>query len=207
MGKSNTIKEQTFWDSDITPLQFFHEKIIEAQEKQHLKLSENVEFYLVNLLCDYIRYNDASSTDNCLALTLKKALESSYGEKICLYKKLADTALYFSGFFQEYFNNKSFDIKYYVNMGESAYGELSSLMQGNSSYNKTMSQIYKEMSQSFLASVDILLHVSEQTYQQDNVRNTLSIYDAWLNTASEKLHKELMKRGITPVKTSTKKVQ
>lgn len=207
MGKNNIAKESSLWTSDITPTQFFHEKVLEAQEKQHLKLSENVEFYLVNLLCDYVHSNNSSSEDDCLALTLKKALESSYGEKICLYKKLADNALYFSGFFQEYFNNKSFDIRYYVTMGESAYGELSSLMRGKATYNNTMSQIYKEMSKNFLHAVDILLHISEQTSHQDNIRSTLSIYDAWLNTASSKLQKELFERGITPLKVSTKKVQ
>lgn len=207
MSKENSTKEQALWTSNLTPTQFFHEKVVEAQEKQHLKLSENVEFYLVNLLCDYVRSNNTNSTDDCLALTLKKALESSYEEKVCLYKKLADNALYFSGFFQEYFNNKSFNIKYYVTMGESAYGELSCLMRGKSSYRSTMSQIYKEMSKNFLHAVDVLLHISEQTSQQDNVRSTLSIYDAWLNTESTKLHKELFERGITPLKISTKKAQ
>ena len=207
MSKANMAKEIPLWTSDVTPTQFFHEKIVEAQEKQHLKLSENVEFYLVNLLCDYIRSSNTSAADDCLALTLKKALESPYSEKVFLYKKLADDALYYSGFFQEYFNNKSFDIRYYVTMGESAYGELSSLMRGKTTFNSTMSQIYKEMSKNFLCAVDILLHIAEETTQQGQIRNTLSIYDAWLNTNSSKLQKELFKRGISPLKVSTKKVQ
>ncbi|MES2615343.1 MAG: hypothetical protein V4591_08010 [Bdellovibrionota bacterium] len=207
MNKLNSTKELSLLASDINPTQFFHEKIVEAQEKQNLRLTENVEFYLVNLLCDYVRSNNSSAAEDCLALTLKKALESSYGEKICLYKKLADDALYFSGFFQEYFNNKSFDIRYYVTMGESAYGELSSLMRGKSSYNSTMSQIYKEMSKNFLSAVDILLHVSEKTSHQEDERSTLSLYDAWLNTNSAKLQKELFERGINPLKVSTQKVQ
>ncbi len=206
-NKANLAKDISLWTNEVSPTQFFHKKIVEAQEKQNLKLSENVEFYLVNLMCDYVQIKNTNTTDDCLALTLKKALESPYGEKVCLYKKLADSALYFSGFFQEYFNNKSFDIRYYVTMGESAYGELSSLMRGKSSYNSTMSQIYKEMSKSFLTSVDILLHISEETTHQDNIRSTLSIYDAWLNTASAKLQKELIDRGITPIKVSTRKVQ
>jgi tRNA(Ile)-lysidine synthase len=65
-----------------------------------------------------------------LALILKKALESPPAERVALYKKIADTSLYFSGFFQEYFNKKSFDIKYYVTMGESAYQELAHLLKG-----------------------------------------------------------------------------
>ena len=207
MSKENHVKDHGLWTSEVTPTQFFHEKIVEAQEKQHLKLSENVEFYLVNLLCDYVRSTENQASEDCLALILKKALESSHSEKIGLYKKLADNALYFSGFFQEYFNNKSFDIRYYVTMGESAYGELSNLMRGKASYNQTMSQIYKEMSKNFIPAVDVLLHVSEITSHQENIRSTLSVYDAWLNTSSKKLQKELIQRGIHPLKVSTKKVQ
>jgi hypothetical protein len=197
----------TLWMTGVNPTQFFHEMVVEAQERQRLKLTENVEFYIVNLLCGYLRTSDSEETEDCLALILKKALESSYVEKIALYKKLADTALYFSGFFQEYFNRKSFDIKYYVTMGESAYNELSSLLKGKNTYQATMSNIYYEMSQNFTIAVDILLDISEQTSNQGNERSILSIYDAWLNTESPKLEKELYSRGVNPIKVSTRKVQ
>jgi len=101
----------SIWTTDLSPQAFFHEKVQEAQSRQGIMLSENVEFYIVNLLCDYVRVDEGKLNDDCLALILKKALESPSGEQIFLYKKLADTALYFSGFFQEYFNNKCFDIK------------------------------------------------------------------------------------------------
>ncbi|APJ03092.1 hypothetical protein [Silvanigrella aquatica] len=195
------------WMTEVNPKQFFHEMVVEAQERQNLKLSENVEFYIVNLLCAYLRTAESDDNEDCLALILKKALESPFAEKIALYKKLADTSLYFSGFFQEYFNRKSFNIRYYVNMGESAYGELSNLLRGKSTYQSTMSRIYSEMSKSFLKAVDILLDISEQTSQQGNERTILSIYDAWLNTASPKLEKELYSRGVNPIKGSNRKVQ
>lgn len=195
------------WMTDVNPTKFFYEMVVEAQERQRLKLTENVEFYIVNLLCGYLRASDSEETEDCLALILKKALESPRIEKIALYKKLADTALYFSGFFQEYFNRKSFDIKYYVNMGESAYNELSNLLKGKNTYQATMSNIYYEMSRNFKIAVDILLDISEQTSNQGNERSILSIYDAWLHTASTKLEKELYSRGVNPIKVSTRKVQ
>ena len=197
----------TLWMTEVNPTQFFHEMVVEAQERQRLKLTENVEFYIVNLLCGYLRSSDTEETEDCLALILKKALESSFVEKVALYKKLADTALYFSGFFQEYFNRKSFDIRYYVTMGESAYNELSNLLKGKNTYNATMSTIYYEMSKNFTIAVDILLDISEQTSNQGNERSILSIYDAWLNTESPKLEKELYSRGVNPIKVSTRKVQ
>lgn len=198
----------SLWNLSPNPTLFFHEKIIDAQAQQNIKLTENVEFYLVNLLCEAIRVQDDSAQENgCLALILKKALESPHNEKVSLYKRLADTALYFSGFYQEYFNNKSFDIKYYINMGGSAYAELANLMRGKATFNATMSQIYKEMSDSFVISMDILLHVSEKTFTASPPRHLLSIYDAWLQTSSAKLEKDLYALGITPVPTPIRKVQ
>ena len=204
MGSKSDLS--TLWMTEVNPTQFFHEMVVEAQERQRLKLTENVEFYIVNLLCGYLRASDSDSNEDCLALILKKALESSHSEKIALYKKLADTALYFSGFFQEYFNRKSFDIRYYVTMGESAYNELSNLLKGKNTYQETMSTIYYEMSKNFTVAVDILLDISEQTTNQNNERTIVSLYDAWLNTASPKLEKELFHRGVNPIKVSTRKV-
>lgn len=196
--------EHTLWTSETSPAEFFHEKILVAQQKQNLKLTENVEFYLVNLLCHYVNNADHDSNADCLALTLKKALESPEHERIILYRKLADTALYFAGYFQEYFHNKTFDVGYYVNMGESAYGELASLMRGQSSYQKTMATIYQEMSKNFVYAVDVLLQVSEETNPQEHkLRSTLSVYEAWLHTASPKLQQELIRRGLHPIPART----
>lgn len=203
-NSSNGNSGVQLWTSDVTAAGFFHEKVVEAQERQKLKLSENVEFYVVNLLCEFVT-NSSSSDDDCLALILKRALESSPGEQITLFKRLGDTALYFSGFFQEYFNRKCFDVGYYVTMGESAYGQLASLMRKKST--ATLSEVYAEMSQQFTAAVDVLLDVSEHTAHATNPRTTLSIYDAWLHTASEKLQRDLRKRGIYPVKSSKKMIQ
>ncbi len=207
--RSNSAEAPNLWTTDIQPADFFRQKVLQAQERQNLKLTENVEFYLVNLLCDFMRLNDNQTQSDCLALILKQALESSPSEQIAIYKRLGDTALYFSGFFQEYFNRKTFDVKYYVMMGESAYGQLATLMRRKSTYEATMSTIFSEMSKSFPQAVDVLMDVSEHTQQksQASARSTLSIYDAWLSTASQKLEKELHNRGINPVKVAKKTVQ
>lgn len=209
MSRTASNTAQTLWTEDVNPTSFFHERVVEAQERQKLKLSENVEFYLVNLLCEFVRPRQETLTSqdgDCLALILKRALESPHGEQVLLFRRLGDTALYFSGFFQESFNNKCFDVSYYISMGENAYGQLSSLMRKKSSYESTMSEIYKDMSRNFGKAVDVLMDVSEHTAGQSAAekRNTLSIYDAWLSTASAKLERDLLARGIHPVKVSRK---
>jgi hypothetical protein len=196
------------WTTDANPARFFHEKIVDAQARQNLKLPENVEFYLVNLLCDYVRTRHserAEDTGDCLALILKKALESPTGEQVLLFKRLGDTALYFSGFFQEYFNSKCFDVGYYMSMGENAYGQLANIMRRKTSYEATMSEIYRDVSRNFGKAVDVLMDVSENTSgNQAQARSTLSLYDAWLSSASDHLQSELLKRGVHPVKVTKK---
>jgi hypothetical protein len=207
VSRSGTALASSLWTTEINPTQFFHQRVVEAQERQGVKLPEHVEFYVVNLLCDFVRTDPKTGEPegDCLALILKRALESPHGERVMLYKRLGDTALYFSGFFQECFNSKCFDVGYYMMMGENAYGELSSLMRRKSSYESTMSEIYRDVSKNFGKAVDVLMDVSEHTSgQASDKRNTLSVYDAWLSTASEKLERELLRRGIHPVKSSRK---
>ena len=206
MDDSNS-SQSPIWTTDISPQAFFRDKVVDAQSRQGIQLSENVEFYIVNLLCDYLRVDDSRVSDECLALILKRALESPHGEKILLYKKLADTALYFSGFFQEYFNRKCFDIKYYVMMGEGAYEQLAHLIRKRTASQSAISEIYEEMATNFEAAVDIITDVSENTAGFDTHRSTLSIYDAWLSTSSKKLARDLNNRGINPVRVSKKAVQ
>jgi hypothetical protein len=195
------------WTDDVNPTRFFHEKVVAAQERQKVKLPENAEFYVVNLLCEFVRppTNAEGEEGDCLALILKRALESPHGEQVLLFKRLGDTALYFSGFFQESFNNKCFDVSYYKMMGQNAYGQLSSLMRKRTSYESTMSEVFRDMNRSFGRAVDVLMDVSEHTAglgtQQ---RSTLSIYDAWLASASDKLERDLLARGVMPVKVSRK---
>ncbi len=206
MDGSNS-SQSSIWTTDLSPQAFFRDKVVDAQSRQGIQLTENVEFYIVNLLCDYLRVDDSRMSDECLALILKKALESPRGEQIFLYKKLADTALYFSGFFQEYFNRKCFDIKYYVTMGEGAYEQLAHLMKKRTASEAAMSEIYGEMASSFGTAVDIITDVSESTAGFESHRSTLSLYDAWLSTSSKKLARDLNKRGVNPVRVSKKAVQ
>jgi len=193
--------------SEIDLRAFFYEQVQAAQKNQNLKLNENVEFYVVNLLYEYATAFQFDDSHDCLALILQKAIESPFQERVILYKKIADTALYFSGYFQEFFNNKTFDIRYYIQMGSIAYAELSALMKRKDTYSITMSQIYQDMNLYFLQAVDVLLYVSEQTNPNASLqRSTLSIYEAWLQTDSAHLKKELYQRGIIPVRMGAKKV-
>ncbi len=204
MGDSRDVNSMstTVLADDINPEHFFREKVMDAQSRQNLKLPDNVEFYLVTLLCDYVKAKeDPTEHADCLALTLKKALEGSYGEKVLLFKHIGDTALYFSGFFKDSLNRKCYDLSYYAMMGESAYQQLAALMSSQSTYGRTMSEMYGELSGHFSPAVEVLMDVSEQTTGQDQSSgiDLLNVYSHWLATESDKLGRDLLEEGVIPV--------
>ena len=95
----------------ISPKEFFKEKVTQAISEQKSKIDKDVEYYVVNLLCNFIEADKIFAEDKDidflktpLALILKKAYESNDEKKLRIYKILGDTSLYTSGFFKDFFN-------------------------------------------------------------------------------------------------------
>ena len=197
----------------INPTEFFREKVTSAIGNQKLELNEEIEFYLVNLLCEFINPEKINSVldedilETPLALILKKALESpQQDEQIKLYKVLGDTSLYVSGYFQDFFNSKTYDIDYYITLGSSAYHNVSSLMRDGCSKGKQFPQIYHSLSHNFPKLVEVLAEVADLLGNSENA-NLLALYDRWTKNQSERLRKKLEESGIEPIPGNMKVAQ
>ena len=195
----------------INPREFFREKVSQALLNQKVNLSDEVEFYLVNLLCGFISPEKLKTTlgeldllDTPLAIMLKHALESPPSMQLKLYKLLGDTSLYISGYFQDYFNRKAFDLDYYVTLGSQAYSHVAGLVK--SPQQKQFRDIYLALSENFPLLVEVVAEVSEQSGLQDN-SDLLALYDRWSRSQSERLRKKLVDRGIDPVPSNTRDIQ
>ena len=95
----------------IEPKEFFRNLVSEAMANKNYPAQDEVEFYLVNLLCNFIEptkiktsHGDIDVLDTPLATLLKLALESDHEEQKVIFKALGDASLYISGYFQDYFN-------------------------------------------------------------------------------------------------------
>ena len=195
----------------INPTEFFREKVSSAIGNQKLELNEEIEFYLVNLLCDFINPEKINSVleeidilETPLALILKKALESpQQEEQIKLFKVLGDTSLYVSGYFQDFFNSKTYDIDYYITLGSSAYNNVSSLMRDGFNKGSQFPQIYHSLSYNFPMLVEVLAEVAELLGSSKNA-NLLALYDRWTKNQSERLRKKLEESGIEPIQVNMK---
>ena len=179
---------------------FFREEISGAREELNIELSDLTEFYLVNLLCEYSRRDNPVPTpgEEPLALIYKRALEAPLNQRLQILKNLGDLALYVSGFFADFVERSMVDLDYYVSMGGSAYSNLSDLV-GAKPRGETFAEVYLQLARKFTELVDLLTQIAERS--RGNVEGDaelLKLYDRWVRTKSERVHRLLLERGLIP---------
>jgi hypothetical protein len=176
-----------------TPAEYFKELVETAVARQRLQVGELTSYYLVNLLCGFVRF-EAGAGDfdgEPLALRLAQALESGGLEQRARLRTLGDLSLFVSGFFSDSLSRKSVDVDYYVSMGEYAYGSLSR------SERAAFALVFAELASKFSSFVDVLSDVSERSALTSNA-DLLRLYERWLRTGSRRDGQLLVERGIVP---------
>lgn len=190
----------------INPQDFFRDRVAEALANQRVSVRHPVESYVVNLLCDFIHLSpletasghQLSALDTPLALMLKEAREAPPSQRVRILKYLGDTSLYIAGFFQDYFNRKTYDVHYFSAVGASAYDNVAAIIR-NQHGDKHFASVYSDLSQHFQTLVEVLAEVSEAPDENRPI-DILAVYDRWNRTQSERLRRILSRFGIIPVK-------
>ena len=184
MERDPVLREQS-------PIEYFKELVETSLARQHVQARDLTEYYLVNLLCQYVRMNPADSDHGePLAVRLARALQSGGVEQRARLRSLGDFSLFTAGFFSDSFNRRHIDVDYYVSMGEYAYGSLSRA-------EDAFREVYAELSSKFIGFSDVLADVSERTALTSN-SDVLRMYEKWLRTGSTREGKRLIERGIVP---------
>jgi hypothetical protein len=176
-----------------TPAEYFKELVGSALARQHLHAADLTEYYLVNLLCQFIRPDarPGVADDQPLAVRLARALQSGGTEQRTRLRALGDFSLFMSGFFSDSFRHRTIDVDYYVSMGEYAYGSLSRRDED------AWSDVFGELAHKFVGFTDVLADVSERT-GLSSPADELRLYEKWLRTGSERDGQRLIQRGIVP---------
>jgi len=181
--------------------EYFRDMLLAAQQSQHVRVAESTEFYLVNLLSDFLSAENLFPVDGNggheaepLAFILKRAQESTGLERARELKKLGDVSLYISGFFGDSLSRKLVDTNYYASMGGGAYGTLSRLYQGAS-----VGQLYLELAEKFVRLVDLLAEVADRAAVGTN-KGILRLYERFMRTGSEQAGRLLSERGVVPMR-------
>lgn len=184
------------------PQDFFRELVTEALSNQHLRTKPETEFYLVNLLNQFIKTDrlyeqtqDGTFREEPLAFMVKEAIEEPKPQaQAALFRRIGDVSLYTAGFFQDSLNRKLVDVDYYIDIGHSAYSKVASRAEED-----IMRIIYQELAEKFAAFVDVLAAVSDKTTPKSE-KDLLRLYELWVRTGSDRAAKALQDAGIIPNK-------
>lgn len=193
----------------IQPEGFFHELVTNATVHYDIRIQPETEFYLVNLLKQFMtterlyqRDDKGSLKEEPLALMAKEAIEHPEPQgQARLFRNLGDVSLYTAGFFQESLNRKLVDVDYYIEMGEKAYHQVAVRTS-----EEILKNICSELAEKFATFVDVLAEVSDATTPRTE-KNLLRIYEVWVRTKSERAEKTLKEAGIIPNSTIKKNLQ
>jgi hypothetical protein len=184
----------------IKPAEFFREKLQEALARQNLHIHEELEFYLVTLLCNFICPNKISTIhgemdllDTPMALLLKTALESPAEHQYKLYKSIGDASLYMAGYFQDSFSEKTVSSQYFMDLGASAYLTVSTLSESKSGLPP---RVFRNLSAAFPDFVELVADVADSLLQ--DTQGLLATYSRWQKTHSKRLEKQLLASGLLP---------
>lgn len=184
--------------------EFFRERLKIALEKQKLSVSDEVEFYLVNILDHFSKSENLFTTtasgqmeDRPLALKLYDSVFSEQpNERFYHLKSLGDTALYRAGCFYDGLFNQAVDVDYYINMGGNAYSTLANLSTAMA-HTKNLSDVFAELSEQFAQLVDVL-NVTCGPETNSSNHDLLKLLDRYQKTGSKAAKDILEERGIRP---------
>ena len=180
---------------DYTPTEYFRELVESAMSRQNLRANELTSYYLVDLLCRFMRPDQripfSDDSGEPLALRLGKALDSGGLEQRARLRNLGDFSLFMTGFFSDSFNRRAVDVDYYVSMGEYAYGSLSRREAD------AFGEGFSELARKFVPFTDVLSAVSEESGIRSSV-DVLRLYEKWLRTGSARDGQRLADQGILP---------
>lgn len=184
------------------PEEFFRELVTSALKSQKVRARAETEFYLVNLLKQfmttenlYAQDADGTMKEEPLALMVKEAMEEQDAEaQRHMFRHVGDFSLYVAGFFGESLSRKMVDVGYYIGMGGAAYSQVAARVE-----EKVVRVMYGELSDRFGRFVDVIAEVSDKTSVTRTEADLLRMYDLYQNTKSARAARLLKEAGILPV--------
>ena len=149
--------------------------------------------YLVDLLLEQMRAPVPAGRARAGEPTLAEAwLTARLAEGALRLERLravGDRALFVAGFFGESLTRKVVGIDYYRDIGQAAYGDLSSWLARHGARG-----VYAELAERFADCLEVLAGVSERA-RSDGVSDVLHLYERWLATGSERVRARLARLG------------
>ncbi|MFK7822573.1 MAG: hypothetical protein AB8G05_00325 [Oligoflexales bacterium] len=191
---------------NLHPLEFFRSELRKSLKQTRTQLDPESETYLVNFLANkaYPHKHDSGTShvlevlEKPLALIFKKANEAQGSQKISLMQAVGDTSLFISGFFTEFFNQKSFSRSYYMDLGSSSYNIAANQIAGHHPNYYLLMGIFSFLSNHFYRVAEIISDLADRLRTKD-YEDIYAVHKLWETKQSEQLLKALKKEGIIPI--------
>ncbi|MEM1202319.1 MAG: hypothetical protein AAGN66_03725 [Acidobacteriota bacterium] len=183
------------------PMAFFKTRVEEALDHQGVEASDDSAFYLVSLLDGFVcpkgGYGDVGPhPEHPLGELLLLALHQRGARRFAMLKLAGDLSLFLSGFFAASLERRRVDLRYYIHVGESAYGNAAA-----DCYPRSGAPLFEELSARFVQLSNVLHRVAE-TCGGGDPTNLLRLYERWLVTGDGRTAETLERRGVPTVATS-----
>jgi hypothetical protein len=182
---------------------FFDGALRSALGNQRIEAAPETVHYVVKVLCAFSRsdrfYEQTEHGYGLRPLALlyaDAAFSTDAATRFEALQRLGDVALFIAGLFSHSLNRKLVDVDYYVAMGGSAYGALSSAAAA-----RPRSAVFAELSSKFAEFVDALSEVGQDA-NFNNDSDLLRSYELWLRTGSRRAEQQLRRAGIQPTGTN-----
>lgn len=155
-------------------LSLWHEVIRNAENRCSISLDEDLEAYLVSLMIRYT--NQPEVVKQILATTFLDALQKHSRERDVSLQHVGDQCLIFAGLFPHSAAKKQVKVKYFVDLGRSAY----------SSISQTTNDLFGSLAFQFVALMDVL-----QSIHQKPQLLPLEAYEQWEMLGSKRAYQIL----------------
>ncbi|WP_246562456.1 hypothetical protein [Rickettsiella endosymbiont of Dermanyssus gallinae] len=148
----------------------------DAELMSHLTLDKELESYLVFLLG---RFNQRPDIANCILATefLSGLEKSPVYQRDCL-REVGDKCLLFAGFFPEQAEKRHVKIKYFIELGRTAYVQVASLSK------KRSATLYHSLSCGFISLMEVL-HAIRGLSDPMNELSPLQAFELWTDVKSQ----------------------
>ena len=180
--------------------EYFREALGAAMKKTTVRLTDDAQAYVVNLLAEFARAENVyAGTDRgekpVFVEMLTRAQEAEPPEAVRIYKHMGDSSLYFTGFFTESVKREAVSREYYVSMGGTAYASVAGLMRPTAA---SSSALFAELSDRFPELVALLSAMSLHGERNAPVpdAHTLSLVERYRRTGNRELLDALAAQGV-----------
>ena len=174
-----------------------------AMQHQRVSAQELTSFYVVNLLASFthLDYSPGARDNEALGVRLVKALGEQGADK--RQPRVAPrrrSVLVHLLVWLDSLNRRLVELDYYIQLGEHAYASLARR-------EGAFGDVFDELSDKFVAFVDVLSEVSEENTAMTSNCDLLRVDEKWLRTKSRRSGDLLAARGIVPNAAASRLVQ